>query len=308
MCQRKYQKWRNWMLLVLQKINKLKVLTAWDTTRSCGFSPLQNFFQTMVYLQQDGRAMKGWNKILNEKKIFLAFTSKSFYPDVLSLIWLLSRDRRPHPQLRKNICVCCHSQMQSEDVAMSARGGNFARGKLPVSIGGSGHWMLLSMSLLCFLFFSPALTCTCQRYIQIHPAFGSSLHTLCPPFVLQLREREKSHLILWLFRFFGDQLGGVLESHALCLNSKAEFILWEEVSSCLKGLVRITPHPQTPLSSFAISAQLGLVILIALLRAWQLALLLQSALSSSLKALFCLVPLLYPSLGHCFLWHWALPA
>lgn len=222
-----------------------------------------------------------------------------------SLIWLLSRDRRPHSLLRKCICVCCHSQRLSEDVAVSAR--NFARGKLPVSVGGSGHWMLLSMSLLCFLF-SPALTCTCQRYIQIHPAFGPSLYTLCPPFVLQLREREKSHLILWLFRFFGDQLGGALESHALCLDSKAEFILWEEVSSCLKGLVRITPHPQTPLSSSAISAQLGLVILLALLRAWQLALLLQPALSSSLKALFCLVPLLYPLLGHYFLWHWALPA
>lgn len=116
-----------------------------------------------------------------------------------SLIWLLSRDRRPHSLLRKCICVCCHSQRLSEDVAVSVR--NFARGKLPVSVGGSGHWMLLSMSLLCFLF-SPALTCTCQRYIQIHPAFGPSLYTLCPPFVLQLREKNR-------ILFFGcsDSLG-----------------------------------------------------------------------------------------------------
>lgn len=87
------------------------------------------------------------------------------------------------------------------------------------------------------------------------------------------------------------QLGGTLESHALWLNSKAEFILGDKVSSCLKGLVRIILYPQTPLSAFAISAQPGLVFLIAKLRAWQVVLLMQSALSSSLKALVCLVPL-----------------
>lgn len=37
------------MLLVLQKINKLKVLTAWDATGSCEFSLLQNCFQAMDF-------------------------------------------------------------------------------------------------------------------------------------------------------------------------------------------------------------------------------------------------------------------
>lgn len=83
MCQRKYQRWRYWMLLVLQKINKLKCWQPEMPQEAVSFLYSRTAFKPWTFLQQDGRARKGWNKILNEKKIFLASTSKHFYPGVL---------------------------------------------------------------------------------------------------------------------------------------------------------------------------------------------------------------------------------
>lgn len=76
------------------------------------------------------------------------------------------------------------------------------------------------------------------------------------------------------------------------------------VSVCAAGLMRVTPCPQAPLSASVPPARPGLVIGMAQPRAWQLLL----ALSSSLKSLFCLAPLLCLSLGHHPLWHLTLPA
>lgn len=84
-CQRKYQRWRYWMPLVLQKINKLKMLT-WQPEipwQVVGCLHSKTAFKLCSFLQQDRMGRKGWNNILKEKKIFLAVTSKLFNSNLL---------------------------------------------------------------------------------------------------------------------------------------------------------------------------------------------------------------------------------
>lgn len=162
-------------------------MTAWDT-RSCGFSLLQNCFQAMVFPTARWEGKEGLKENTEWKESIFSFYQQTFLPWCAfhsfgcsagtgdPIHWWESTSVHTAIPKGSQRTWPCLLEVQSS-----------SRQKLPLSVGGSGHWMLLSMALLCFLFLSPALTCTCQRYIQIHPAFGSGLHTLWPPFVLQLR-------------------------------------------------------------------------------------------------------------------------
>lgn len=143
-----------------------------------------------------------------------------------SLIWLLSRDRRPHSLLRKHICVCCHSQRQSEDVPCLLEAQTFQR---ETASACRMQWALKASvhdSVLFPLFVSSSY----MHLPKVHP-YSFCLwvwftHLMATFHFTAGGEREKSHLILWLFRS-----GVSWEAPWSVVHSglKPEFILGEEV-------------------------------------------------------------------------------
>lgn len=165
-----------------------------------GFVYSRTAFKPWSFLQQDG---KGWNKILNEKKIFLASTSKHFYPDVL-FTHLVAQQGQETPFIVEKAHLCMLP--------------------LPKAVGGWGHarqrcrlfqgeatsvcrmqWTLNASAHDSALF----LLLTCQRCIQIHLPLGL-VYTPYGHLLFYSWEIEKNHI--WFFvcpdqRSFGTCLG-----------------------------------------------------------------------------------------------------
>lgn len=83
MCQRKHQRWRYWMPLVVQKRNKLKMLT-WGPElpwQDVGCLHSKTAFKLCSFLWQVW--LRGKDEIKHWTKIFLAVTSKLFNSNLL---------------------------------------------------------------------------------------------------------------------------------------------------------------------------------------------------------------------------------
>lgn len=139
-----------------------------------GFLHSKTDFKTCFFLEQDGRARKGWNKILNEKKMFLAFTSKLFNPDVL-FTHSAARQGWETPFTSEKAClsVRCCPQRQS-DVAVSVWGGK----ALP---GVNCPWQWAADASVChsaFVSSSPPFTSSPSLPLLPAPTKGKSSFTL----------------------------------------------------------------------------------------------------------------------------------